>query len=86
MRHINKIWRCGNRWLLALACWLAGYGLAFAEAQPKPAEPAGGNYVMEYGLVILAIALGLMTVLRPARRRDRAQPQAYDEIKFKAKD
>jgi hypothetical protein len=40
---------------------------------------------MEYGLVLLVIALGLMTVLRPSRRRDRAKPEAYDEIKIKAK-
>jgi uncharacterized membrane protein len=85
MKHIPNIWQRANLFFSVVICWLAVHGSVFAEVPQQKQESPGGNYVMEYGLVLLVIALGLMTVLRPSRRRDRAKPEAYDEIKIKAK-
>jgi hypothetical protein len=67
--------------------WLAVQAAAWAE-QPQP-NAAGGDstsYTMYYGLVILVIALGMLFVCRPARRRDRAKPEVYEEAKMGVKE
>jgi hypothetical protein len=86
MNRMQNIWRRGRLFFLGFLGWLAVQGTVFANPPQLKEEPRGGSYVMAYGLVILAIALGLMAVLRPSRRRDRAKPEVYDEIKIKAKE
>jgi uncharacterized membrane protein len=86
MKHIPNIRQRANLFFSVVIGWLAVHGSVFAQVPQQKQESPGGNYVMEYGLVLLVIALGLMTVLRPSRRRDRAKPEAYDEIKIKAKE
>ncbi len=83
MRRLGNIWRHASIVSLITICWLGMCGVAFAQQKQ---EPPGGSYVMPYILVLLVIALGLMSVLRPSRRRDRAKAESYDEIKFKAKE
>jgi uncharacterized protein involved in exopolysaccharide biosynthesis len=49
-------------------------------AEPEePAKPGSGVWVMAYALVFLFITLGLMFLLRPSGRRDRAKPEQYGE-------
>jgi hypothetical protein len=87
MKWLQLVWRGGKRTLLTAAGWLAVHGTALAQTpQPKAAEPESGSYVAYYAIVILAIALGLLFVCRPVRRRDRARSESYDEIKIKPKD
>ena len=87
MKCLREIWRGGKLALCTMAGWLIVQGAVWAQPQqPKKAEPEGGSYVASYALVILAIALGMLFVCRPANRRDRAKPEVYDEIKITAKD
>jgi hypothetical protein len=49
--------------------------------QPGSSEGGGLSWAPCYMIVILAIALGLMTVLSPSRRRERAKPEVYGDPK-----
>jgi|WetSurMetagenome_2_1015567.scaffolds.fasta_scaffold1105986_1 hypothetical protein len=87
MKCLRLAWWGGKLALFAVGSWLAAHGTALAQQPPeKPAEAPGGSYVASYAIVILAIALGLLVVCRPSRRRDRAKPEVYDEIKMGAKE
>jgi hypothetical protein len=59
---------------LLLTLWLAGAGEAWAKGRKAPqAEekgPTGKGYVVPYGIVMMAVALGLITVCRQGRRAD----------------
>jgi hypothetical protein len=88
MNGLRPLWRAACIGLTAVAYWLALGVAAFAAPppQPKPAGsdvPSGGDYVMQYGVVLLCIALGMLFVCRSSQRRDRARPENYEEAKAK---
>lgn len=67
---------------LTWACWLAVFGSALAAKKPAMEEaPAssGPTWAMAYTLVFLGIALGMLFVCRPSKRRDRAKPVSYGD-------
>jgi len=56
--------------------------LASVWAAPAMAQndaEASGPWVLPYALVIMGVALGLLMVLRPSKRRDRARPERYED-------
>jgi hypothetical protein len=69
---------------LAIAAWIAVYGLAFAqEAESEAASGGGGgggaqSYVVPYTIVLLCIGLGVYLICRPARRRERPKGEQYE--------
>ena len=79
MTHLRAIWRALKTLWLAAACWAALYGTALAAKAEKVEEPkAGGGgmgWVVPYTLVVLGVALGLITILRPGKRRERARSE-----------
>jgi hypothetical protein len=73
---------CRNVWivLLSAACWAALVGSALAGEPTKDKEAAGASvWALPYMLVVLVLALGLLTVLKPTRRRERDKPEQYGE-------
>jgi hypothetical protein len=83
MRRLQLVWQGGKVAFLAFFGWLAVHGTVLAQQPPNKADSGGGGgggvYVASYAIVILGIALGLLLVCRPSRRRDRAKPEQYDE-------
>jgi hypothetical protein len=80
--RVMSLW--GRRALFTAAGWLMFCQTVLAQPIPqKKAEPEGGSYVSSYAIVILIVALAIAFVCRPCRRRDRARPESYDEIKVK---
>ena len=86
MKCLQAIWQGGKLALFTVAGWLVAQGTVLAQMPPKKAEAEGGSYVASYAIVILAIALGMLFVCRPAGRRDRARPEQYDEAKTAVKE
>ena len=77
MKHLRAIANTVSRAALAAAGWLLCCELARA-AFPPPQAKASPNdtsaaYAVPYGIVILVIFVGLAVVLRPSRRRNRAE-------------
>ena len=66
---------------LALATWIAVYGVAFAqEAESEGGGGGGGGaqaYVVPYTIVLLCVGLGIFLICRPARRRDRPKGEEF---------
>jgi hypothetical protein len=85
MKCLQQIWWGGKLALFTVGGWLVAQGTVLAQ-QPKKAEAEGGAYVGSYAIVILAIAVGIFSVCRPAGRRDRARPEVYEEIKTSVKE
>ena len=85
MNRLLARWRRLRFSAIALVCWLAWAGLAWAQAGGKgpgqPPEEAPPAYVAPYALVIFCIGIGLAVVLTSAKRRDRAKPQVFGEQK-----
>jgi hypothetical protein len=52
-------------------------------AQPGKNEEEAPQYVLPYALVIFGIALGLMMLFSPSRRRDKAKIDPLEERKAK---
>jgi hypothetical protein len=86
MKCLQLVWQGGKLALLTMAGWLAVHGTALAQPQQQKTETGVGSYVMSYALVILAIALGMLALCRPSRRRDRARPEQYEEAKAAVKE
>lgn len=86
MTYLHVTWQRGKVVFFAMVCWLTVHGAVFAQPAQQKQEPGGGHYVVSYAIVILTIAMGMMAVCRPSRRRDRAKPEIYDEIKISAND
>lgn len=81
MRDLRRIRRTLRHLTIAAACWAAVAASALA-ATPKaiPAQESGGaGWVVSYFLVILGLALGLIFVLRPSKRRERARPEQFGD-------
>ena len=75
MNHLRSIWHRLNRPTMVAACWLALHGTALAaEAEP---ETGVGPWVPYYGLVLLAVVLGMLGITLSSRRRERERPETY---------
>jgi hypothetical protein len=77
MTHLRAICRALKTLLLAVACWAALYGTALAKKPEAVEEPKGSGmgWTVSYALVLLGVALGLIAVLRPGKRRERARSE-----------
>jgi hypothetical protein len=75
MNRLSRLWHSAKYLGSTVGVWLAVAGMAVA--QEKPAESGGGGppYVGPYFIVVLCLALGLMVVCNPARRKDKAKIQ-----------
>jgi len=62
---------------LAAAFWLPAGPVALAAEQGQPARARDWGFA--YVLSLLCIALGLLAVGRPSRRRERDRPEQYGE-------
>jgi hypothetical protein len=87
MKRLRRFWHGASLFISAGTVWLSLYGPALAQVVMKKEESKSsttgtGSYVLAYGLVILAIALGLLVVCRSSGRRDRARPEQYAEGKL----
>ncbi len=74
MRTILRLARLA---ILSAAAWAASTSAAFAERMPDTPQKTGYDYTFAYGLVLLAIILGLLCILRPSGRQREAGPQQY---------
>ncbi len=80
MNQLRSIWRRLRPPVAAVACWLAVYGTALAaEADNKP---KASSWVQSYGVVLLAVVLGMLGVCLTSRRRERDKPQVYEKTKL----
>jgi hypothetical protein len=85
MQYVSTVRRVIGGAAAMAAGWLASAQFALAQAPaPAPAAAAdsGADFTLSYALVILGIALGMMIVLQPSHRRDRAKPEQYQEKKI----
>ena len=62
--------------LLVAGCLLMSPSTALAQRNKKEPEPETKSYVLPYMIVIMMVSLGLMTICRPSKRKDKP-----DEIK-----
>jgi heme/copper-type cytochrome/quinol oxidase subunit 2 len=83
MKRFNSIWTSLRGFAAAVACWaIVGSSVLAAANDADAGEEKGyGTWVMAYMLVILFMVLGMLFVLRSAKRRDRAKPETYGETK-----
>lgn len=79
MMSIQTIKRTFSLLVSTATCFAATVGTAWAAAVEPPAKPATTSWGISYALVFLGIVLGLLVVLRPTMRRDRAHPEKYGE-------
>lgn len=84
MRRILHLFPLRLTWLVpALAVWLASPYLLWAQEESVTAAASkasgGAAYVAPYALVILCVALGIFVVCNPARRRERAKVEDYQQ-------
>ncbi len=81
-------WIVVARWVKmmcwAVAAWMVLQSIAFAQGMglPKQTEKPAGSYVFSYIVVLLGVGLGMALVCRSSRRRDRARPEQYEEVKL----
>lgn len=71
--HTTKI--LGLTWFLLVA----DHGTAWAQAVVQEKEKSGGSWLLSYGLVALGVGLGMLFVLKSSHRRDRAEPEKYEQ-------
>ncbi len=53
--------------------------LAAAAVDEESTSSGGASWVVSYMLVLLCIVLGMICVLHPSGRRERARPEQYGE-------
>jgi len=78
MNRIRSIWRTARVLGLAMLITISCHAMAWAQAEAKPKE-GKASWVMSYGLVLLCVGVGLLFVLKSANRRDRAEPEKYEQ-------
>ncbi len=82
MTRLRNLWRRAGLVAATALGWATLHGTALAQAaQPEESGSSGGRnlYLASYGIVLLGIGLGLLTVCNSSRRRDRAKPEQYGE-------
>ena len=72
MNRLTRWWHSAGFFVSTVAVWVALPGMALA--QEKGAESSTPPYVGPYFIVILCLALGLMVVCNPDRRKEKAKP------------
>jgi len=81
MNRLRSIWQVLKVLVAAAAGWVAVHGVALAKETKEAEGDDGGLWVASYALVLVVVGLGMLVVLRSARRRDRARPEQYGEKK-----
>ena len=81
MKRILVVWRRLSVWVLLALWWAAMHGTAWAAQGKEEEKPA--PYVMSYALVILCVGLGLVILLNPSHRRDKARVDPMEERRTK---
>ena len=77
MNHLRSIWHRLHRLAMVAVCWLALHGTALAAEEES--ERGGGMWVPYYGLVLLAVVLGMLGITLSSRRREREKPETYSK-------
>lgn len=75
---VRRLARSIGLLIAALVGWATSPAAAWAQGSPPP-DGRGASWAVSYALAILGIALGLMIVLQPSRRRDRPQIDQFDD-------
>ena len=83
MKRLVVLWRRLSVWVLLALCWTVMHGTVWA-AQPGKEEERPVPYVLPYALVIFGIGLGLVVLLNPSRRRDKARIDPLEERRTKS--
>ncbi|MGO8748437.1 MAG: hypothetical protein ACLQNE_20880 [Thermoguttaceae bacterium] len=80
---MKRFWIYGRRlaaWTLVVASWAAMHTAAWA-AEAGKTEDEAPQYVLPYATVILGVALGIVVLFNPSRRRDKARIDPLEEKK-----
>lgn len=75
MNRLSRLWHSAKLFGSTLGVWLAAAGMVLAQEKGESSAPGTPPYVGPYFLVILCLALGLMVVCNPSRRREKAKVQ-----------
>lgn len=80
MDRLSRLWHAAKHIVFAVAMWLTLCGMALAQARSQAQEPetSGPPYVGPYFVVILCLAMGLMAVCNPSRRKEKAKPEQFE--------
>jgi hypothetical protein len=74
LSRFANIWRRGVvAFALLLTLWVSGTGDAWAKGrrpEPEAKGPTGKNYMWPYGIVMLAVTLGMIAVCKQGRRAE----------------
>ena len=81
MNCLRSIWQVLKVLVAAATLWAAVHGVALAKGAEEAEGDDGGSWVASYALVLVVMGLGMLVVLRSARRRDRVRPEQYGEQK-----
>jgi hypothetical protein len=65
--------------ILLVACLLVTSPALAAKKKKEEEGPAKKSYVIPYMVVLMLVSVGLMTVCRPGRRKDRPDEKKKDE-------
>jgi len=83
MSRTLAIWRRVKLAATAAGAWMFTQGVIWAqEAEEAPATPEAGrarDWAISYFLVLFCVGIGVASVCRMARRRERAKPEDYGQ-------
>lgn len=81
MKHVMGLYRSVRPLVFLVFAWCSLVAPVLAAKPAKETAPAGevgpSAWVLPYALVLFSVGLGLMMVLRSARRSDRHKPEQY---------
>jgi hypothetical protein len=90
MKYVRIIGGAMKWTALAAWGWTVGCSHALAQAPAPGGTPttsdSSSNYALPYVLVIMAIALGMLVVLRGSSRREREKPEEYQSKDMLSRD
>ncbi len=76
-------WMRRARWLVLACClWLSASSIAWGAPKKRKEVsegPATKSYALPYAIVIMVVGLGLMTVCRASRRKDKPEEKIKDD-------